>query len=295
VADQGQVKIILGVDTTKAQQEIETFFTKLKTTKVDDPFKGMDQKFKGYVDSIGKIGTESKKVSTSITGLGTAAKQTSASIATLGTKGVPGLKVVGATAKNAGEQFKAAQGSIDVFSKKVKTLSGAATPAARTLKTFSQAIAASQAPTQASGVALGNLSNQLKKLGSTGNTFKGVSTNLNLISKASAAPIGPLEKLKRKFQEVGKAGQTSTNSVANGFKTMMQGIPTGIGFALGNALLAPLRELGQVIPQAISEFTALDGSIRLTLGIAGEASDKFGTLQDSILNSRRLLIDRQQD
>ena len=283
MADQGQVKIILGVDTQKAQQDIDTFFTKLKTQKVDDPFKDLGKGLKTQIENLSKIGVESKKAQTSITGLGDSAKKAGVSIATLGSKGVPGLKVVGATAENLGVQFKATQASVDLFSKKIKGLQGATAPAANSIKTLSQSIAASQAPTQASGAALGTLSTKIKQLSSSGNTFKGVSTNLNQLAKASAAPIGPLEKLKRKLQEVGKTGKASTGTVANGFKTMAQGIPTGIGFAIGNAILAPLRELGNVAPQAVEEFTKLDGSIRLTLGIAGEASSKFGQLQDAIL------------
>ena len=46
MADQGQVRIVLGVDTSAAQAKIDQFFAQIGKNKTADPFAGLDASFK---------------------------------------------------------------------------------------------------------------------------------------------------------------------------------------------------------------------------------------------------------
>ena len=85
---------------------------------------------------------------------------------------------------------------------------------------------------------------------------------------------------------LGKAAQamgTMKEALSSGFQGALQGIPQGIGQALGMQLLAPFRALQEVVAGSSRKFIDLDQSLMQTLAAAGESSDRFGELSQTVI------------
>ena len=84
MASQGEVKVVLSLDITKADAEFKRFVSNLKNTKPGDPFKPLDESF----------------------------KKLSKSMSSIGSKGLPGLDKIGSSAKKTATDLKHAGTSI---------------------------------------------------------------------------------------------------------------------------------------------------------------------------------------
>ena len=279
-----RLKDMLAKTVTTVDQSAKSFSLlgeKLKTTGTQ--FGSFGQKATGVSQQFKAIGSSASTLGQKITGLTQPANQLGVTLGKLGKEGGNGLKVVATNVGNLQGSFQKSLNTTAQFSQKLGQLGGASTTAGSSLKTISGTVAQLSSPVSTTSNAFGQLGRVMTQTATKAAPLRKIPASLVPLAQAATKPIGPLEKLKQKLQQTGTEGQKTGNLVSQGFKTIMQGIPTGIGMAIGNALIAPFRELAGVIPAAIKEFSELDGSIRLTLGILGESSDKFDRLQASIL------------
>jgi len=231
----------------------------------------------GKGDSLKTVSGSSKTAATNIKLLGTSVQTTNNQLKGLGGGAKQGLDGIGASAKTAGT-------SINGLSKGAQTLGSAfvslgkqkpLVPIATSLKTLS---------TQVPGVAqkFTTLGQSVAKAGQ-GTQFRTLGQQLNsLVAPAQNAAKG-VDGLEKEFKEAGQQGQTFSGQIQQGFQQILQGIPTGIGIAIGQQLLAPLQQVTQIIPAAVAEFRALEESISLTVAIINGSAAEFSALSESIL------------
>lgn len=91
-----------------------------------------------------------------------------------------------------------------------------------------------------------------------------------------------LKELEENTRKAAAATETMKAVLASGFQNALQGIPQGIGQALGTQLLAPFRAVQEVVGQSAGTFINLDEALRQTLAAAGESNGRFGELSDSV-------------
>lgn len=110
-----------------------------------------------------------------------------------------------------------------------------------------------------------------------------------------------LEQLKQQIREVkeefgdipeGFAGaDTAIQGFANGFKSVIAGIPQGIGLAIGQQLLAPLTNFGSTlrgaVGGAVETFVGIDRALRQTASISGATEAEFKELQNAVIDLAR--------
>ena len=145
--------------------------------------------------------------------------------------------------------------------------------------------AAAQKPV---GTALARLVKAAKKVGVEYNSatkiFKDGSTGAALSIKEVNARIKELNGGLTKTKGV---AQNALNGIAQGFKQVLQGIPQGIGLAIGQQLLAPLNNFGSIISGAIGgavgRFVDIDAALRQTASISGATEAEFLALQDAVI------------
>ena len=100
---------------------------------------------------------------------------------------------------------------------------------------------------------------------------------------------GALKSLKTQLKEVGNemddvAGDANDlfGSITEGFKGVIQGIPQGIGFSIGNALIEPFRQLPGALAGTVTGFADIERNLRSTLAIAGASNSEFDSLAASM-------------
>ena len=148
-----------------------------------------------------------------------------------------------------------------------------------------QQAAGSQRPV---GIELARLVKAARKVGleynSTTKIFKDGSTGAALSIKEVNARIKELNGGLTKTKGV---AQNALNGIAQGFKQVLQGIPQGIGLAIGQQLLAPLNNFGSIISGsiggAVGRFVDIDAALRQTASISGATEAEFRELQDAVI------------
>lgn len=224
-----------------------------------------------------KVGTDAKNASGSVKQLGTDTNTLSGTLK--GLKGDTGLAKVGSDANAASAPTKALGTNIKTLGGDLKAVGSSSSqlkPIGDTMQTISQ-----RATTTSTGV--GTVAAKLREVGNAKSSLSPIPTSFNSVGTAAKKASDETGKLKGTFQQTGTEARNFGSVVKSSFEGILQGIPQGIGLAIGNFLIQPLKELGQVAPRAIEEFSKLDETIQLTLGIVGESSSKFGQLQSSIL------------
>ena len=100
---------------------------------------------------------------------------------------------------------------------------------------------------------------------------------------------GALKSLKTQLKEVGNemndvAGDANDlfGSIKDGFKGVIQGIPQGIGFSIGNALIEPFKKLPGALAGTVTGFADIERNLRSTLAIAGASNSEFDSLAASM-------------
>ena len=142
-----------------------------------------------------------------------------------------------------------------------------------------QQAARSQKPVE---TALGKLVESARKLGftydktsKTFKDFKGNATSINTVKKR-------VDDLNASLAKTGAVAKGALGGIGAGFKQVLQGIPQGIGLAIGQQLLAPLTNFQQVVggavKGAVDGFVDIDEQLRQTLSISGESANRFGEL-----------------
>ena len=136
------------------------------------------------------------------------------------------------------------------------------------------------------GVELARLVKSAKQLGitysKTSKTFKDV--------KGIALSFQEVQRrVKGLNQELGKtekAGKRALAGIGAGFKQVLQGIPQGIGLAIGQQILAPINNLGAALKgaanEAVGAFVTLDQAVRQTASISGEGDAAYNKLTKSV-------------
>ncbi|MBP47145.1 MAG: phage tail tape measure protein [Myxococcales bacterium] len=145
--------------------------------------------------------------------------------------------------------------------------------------------AAAQRPV---GTALARLVKAARKAGVEYNSatkiFKDGSTGAALSIKEVSARIkelnGDLDKTKG-------VAQNALGGIGAGFKQVLQGIPQGIGLAIGQQLIAPLTNFGTVLKSAVTDtvktYVDIDAALRQTASISGATKGQFEELQNSVI------------
>ena len=147
-----------------------------------------------------------------------------------------------------------------------------------------QQAARAQKPTE---TALGKLVDRAKKLGlefdKTGKTFKTAFGKTKSIEEVQ----DQLEKLDKSLDQVRNAAQTASDAIVNGFKGASGSLLQGIGQQIGQSLVQPLLNLHNTAIDAggaaVNAFADIDRSLRQTIAISGESTDRFDELA-SFLN-----------
>ena len=143
--------------------------------------------------------------------------------------------------------------------------------------------AASQRPV---GTELARLVKAAKQLGitydKTSKSFKnakGIAISFKEVSRR-------VKELNDGLQVTGKDGKKALDGIAGGLKNVLQGIPQGIGLAIGNQILAPLNNFGaaikQVAKESVGAFTDVDRALRITASITNEGDAAYQKLIGSI-------------
>ena len=307
----GQQLKKLGTDATSAGTGFKKLATDSKTAT--DSLKGIGT---GTAAGIKNIGTEAKNASQglfnlgknsqttatglknigqssqSLKGVGTVIKGASDSIKSLGTQSVAtaksiksvsdngkGLNTLGTAAKKLGTDMKTASTGVGLLSTKTKTL-GQAAPG---IKNLGNAVTGLGTSSKGASTAFGSLGQAITNANTKAKPLTALPQRIKPINTALKSAGTAAQGMGKEFEGAAKEGGSMSETIVGGFQQILNGIPQGIGMALGNALLAPLKAIVQIVPQAVAEFRALDESLRLTLEISGAGATKFGELKDAIL------------
>ena len=112
--------------------------------------------------------------------------------------------------------------------------------------------------------------------------------------KDSKGAVQTLTQVKQRVNDL-NASLAKTKQVADqtlggigaGFKQVLQGIPQGIGLAIGQQLLAPLTNFQNVVGGAVSSsvktFVDIDAALRQTASISGSTEAEFKELQAAVI------------
>ena len=134
--------------------------------------------------------------------------------------------------------------------------------------------------------ALNKLTESAKRLGitwdKTSKTFKDFRGNTRSIQDVQKQ----VQKLNTTLQQTKTAAQNSLKGIGAGFQSVLQGIPQGIGLAIGQQLLAPLTNfqsvVGGAVKSAVDGFVDIDKQLRQTLSISGESAARFDELSKAM-------------
>ena len=255
---------------SSAQKQLSTFFSAIGKQKVNDPLKGI-------AESTKKTGLAAKNAAGQVKELGNAGKAAGSQLSGLGNNADTGLKSIGSSAKNTGK-------SLGTLANNAKTLGSAFVNIGkgRPLQPVATSLKNLQTPTRSATTAFGSLKTAINSAaqGSNLQAIGGAITGLN--GPLSAATTG-IQQFDQELEDAGETGGTFADQISNGFQQILQGIPQGIGMAIGQQLLAPLQGLTQIVPSAVSQFRDLEEVISQTLAVIGGGSGEFAQLSDSIL------------
>lgn len=289
----GEVKVSLGLDTSKAKSQMSEFFSSIGKDPVKNPFRELDQSLKktgdsakglkdqlrglGQGDGLKGLSTSAKNAQTTLNGLGESGKKLQQTLNGLG-KGGGGLQKLGTDAKTA-------QGSVTNLANGAKTLGSAITGLnrAKPLPGMASTLNQINSGTKTTAQSFGTLKTALTNAGQSGNSLNQLPTGLNAVKTALQGVNTRTGGVGKAFTAAKEEGTGFINQINAGFKSLAQGIPQGIGLAIGQALLQPLKNLAGVVPAAVQEFSKLDEQLRLTLEISGAGAGKFGELQSAVL------------
>ena len=232
----------------------------------------------GGGQGLQKLGTDAKNAGTGITALGTAATDTGQDLIKI-YNGGKGLAQLSTNAKNLGTAFTQASTGTRALGTSMKNLGNAAPG----IKNLGNSVTGMATSTKSAATGFGQLGAALQRANQQAQPLTALPQKIKPINSALTSAGTAAQGAGQKFAQSGTAMKGFTNTVNEGFKQMLIGIPQGIGMAIGNALIAPLKELANVVPAAVNEFKALDESLRLTLEISGAGAAKFGELKEAIL------------
>ena len=96
-----------------------------------------------------------------------------------------------------------------------------------------------------------------------------------------------VDELNRSLAKTQQVAQQALGGIGQGFKQVLQGIPQGIGLAIGQQLLAPLTNfqgvIGGAVKNSVGTFVELDKSLRQTASISGATAAEFAELQQAVI------------
>ena len=314
----GQMKQNIANVNSAAKDSKTSFASMASTIKAaNDPARLLNGSFEKAVPLIKGAGDAAKSASTGIKGLGDASKTTGSTIknlvfgkvgsdikavGTAASSAATPLKAFGTSAKGAGDSLKSlkvsggngiqqlgtdantASTGMGKLATNSKTLGSAfvnlgkqkpLVPVATSLKSLNQ-----QVPSTVTSI--GRLGTAIKQA-ATGTSFNTVAQQLNSLKSPAGSAAQGVSKLEDVFEDAEEAGKDFSGSVVDGFEQILKGIPTGIGIAIANQLLSPIKALADIIPGAVAEFRDLEESISGTLAIVSGSASDFAALQASIL------------
>ena len=137
------------------------------------------------------------------------------------------------------------------------------------------------------GTSLEKVVQSAKKLGLTydkvNRTFKDSKGTVQTLAQVKQR----VDQLNASLAKTSTAAKSALNGVAAGFKQVLQGIPQGIGLAIGQQLLAPLTNFGSVLKSAVGgsvqTFVDIDAALRQTAAISGATEAQFEQLQTAVI------------
>lgn len=228
-------------------------------------------------DDIKKVGTAASSAATPLRAFGTSAKSAGDSLKSLNVSGGNGIKQLGTDANSAA-------GGMGKLATNSKTLGTAFVNLGtkKPLVPIVSSLTSLNAKIPSTTAKFGALGTAIKSAG-TGTSFNTVAQQLNSIKNPAGAAAQGVGKLEDVFEDAEAAGKDFSGTVVDGFEQILKGIPTGIGIAIANQLLTPLKALAGIIPGAVAEFRDLEESISGTLAIVSGSASDFDALQQSIL------------
>lgn len=268
------------------------FFSTIGKDPVKNPFKGLDESLKKTGQAAKSLSEQFKPLQKSdlLKGISTSTKQAKTDLDSLGTAGKTLKQTLASLGQNSGVKAlsadaKLAQGSVTNLATGAKTLGSALTGLnkSKPLPGLKATLDQVNTGAKATSTSFGTLKTALNNAGQGGKSLTQLPTGLNAVKTALAGVKTTTGGVGTEFTKAKGVGTGFIDSIKGGFASLATGIPQGIGLAIGNALLEPLRQLAGVIPAAVTEFSKLDEQLRLTLEISGAGAGKFGELQAAAL------------
>ena len=233
----------------------------------------------GSTQGLQKLGTDAKSAGSGLTQLGNAATDAGNDLIKI-YNGGKGLAQVSSSAKTLGRDFSnAAKGT-----QQLATATGQLGQKSSGISQLGRSVTGLSTSTKSAATGFGTLGNALQQANQKAQPLTALPQKIKPINAAMKSAGQAAAGAGTQFQKAGQQSKGFTDTVNEGFKQMLIGIPQGIGMAIGNALIAPLRELAGVVPAAVEEFNRLDESLRLTLEISGAGAQAFGELKEAILS-----------
>lgn len=233
----------------------------------------------GSTSGLQKLGTDAKSAGSGLTQLGNAATDAGADLVKI-YNGGKGLAQVSNSAKTLGRDFSnAAKGT-----QTLANATGQLGQKSSGIQQLGRSVTGLSTSTKSAATGFGTLGNALQQANQKAQPLTALPQKIKPINAAMKSAGQAAQGAGTQFQKAGTQSKGFTDTVNEGFKQMLIGIPQGIGMAIGNALIAPLRELAGVVPAAVEEFNKLDESLRLTLEISGAGAQAFGELKEAILS-----------
>ena len=135
--------------------------------------------------------------------------------------------------------------------------------------------------------ALDKVVTSAKKLGLTydkvNKSFKDSKGNVQTLQQVKQR----VDQLNASLAQTKRAADTALSGIGAGFKQVLQGIPQGIGLAIGQQLLAPLTNFGSAlngaVGGAVQRFVDIDAALRQTASISGATTAEFEELQTAVI------------
>ena len=241
--------------------------------------KAVQQLGKGGAQGINKVATDAEKATSKLDSLESESKAVKTALNNIGGNAQSGLNNLGTSATTAATSFRNATTATKGLNQAISGTAKAGQPLgtlAKALQSVGTAGANAKTPTT-------SLTKALNAAAKTAQPLQAIPPHIRNIGNAANSAKGAASGMGGELSKAGKQAKAFSGAVTQGFQQILQGIPQGIGIAIGNALIAPLKLLTQIIPTAISQYRDLDEVLRLTLAIAGESSGNFGRLSKAVM------------
>lgn len=220
---------------------------------------------------VARIGTDANTAAAGVNKLGQGASATGSQLKTINGNG---LKDVYAKAGQAATATKAAAGSTQTLSQGLSKVATSGKP----IGAVATALTNTNQAAKPASLSVGSLSQQLSQASAKAPALSAIPTAFNRVKPAADAAGQAARNAATQFKQAGDTANGFAGAITNGFKQILQGIPTGIGISLGNALLAPLKAVTEAIPAAVQAYSDLDEVLRQVLSISGSSAEQFGEL-----------------